>query len=151
MNNISFEIAGKFTIDLFIFSSRTIKLVVEFWLRQSSSFIVSWQYYMCITYLESIFETQPCDTRSCREMSHGLTPLCASSTILCRTTSGSGLPFTKTPPSWFTPPWPEIKTRGYNQFYSWKKIIKMAQKWIYFLYDFNLVFLVLFVKVTIVT
>lgn len=36
-------------------------------------------------------------------MSHGLTPRRASSTILRLTQSGKGLPFTKTPPSWFTP------------------------------------------------
>jgi len=57
-------------------------------------------------YLERILDTQPWETLSCREMSHGRTPLWASSTILCRTTSGNGRPFTKTPPSWFTPPWP---------------------------------------------
>lgn len=58
-------------------------------------------------YLPRILLTQPWLTRSCLEMSHGLTPWWASSTILWRTTSGSGRPFTKTPPSWFTPPCPE--------------------------------------------
>lgn len=58
-------------------------------------------------YLPRILLTQPWLTRSCREMSHGLTPWWASSTILWRTTSGSGRPFTKTPPNWFTPPCPE--------------------------------------------
>lgn len=58
------------------------------------------------THLDSIFDTHPCDTRSCLLMSHGRTPLCASSTIRCRTTSGKGLPFTNTPPNWLTPPWP---------------------------------------------
>jgi len=54
----------------------------------------------------SILLTHPCETRSCLEMSHGRTPWCAISTILWRTMSGSGRPLTKTPPSWFTPPWP---------------------------------------------
>lgn len=58
-------------------------------------------------YLPRILLTQPWLTRSCLEMSQGLTPWWASSTILWRTTSGSGRPFTKTPPSWFTPPCPE--------------------------------------------
>ena len=61
------------------------------------------------TDLPSILLTQPCDTRSCREMSQGLTPWWASSTIRCRTTSGKGRPLTNTPPSWLTPPWPERK------------------------------------------
>lgn len=51
------------------------------------------------SYLDNIFETQPCDTLNCLEISQGLTPLWANSTILCRTTSGRGRPFTKTPPS----------------------------------------------------
>ena len=38
-----------------------------------------------------------------------LTPWCAISTILCLTTSGSGRPLTKTPPSWLTPPWPAVR------------------------------------------
>lgn len=67
-------------------------------------------------YLPRILLTQPWLTRSCLEMSQGLTPWWASSTILWRTTSGSGRPFTKTPPSWFTPPCPETdqkqKARG---------------------------------------
>lgn len=57
-------------------------------------------------YLPRILLTQPWLTRSCLEMSQGRTPWWASSTILWRTTSGSGRPFTKTPPSWFTPPCP---------------------------------------------
>lgn len=52
-----------------------------------------------LLYLPSILLTQPWLTRSCREMSHGRTPWWASSTILWRTTSGRGRPFTKTPPS----------------------------------------------------
>ena len=39
-----------------------------------------------------------------------LTPWCAISTILCLTTSGSGRPLTKTPPSWLTPPWPAVRS-----------------------------------------
>ena len=58
------------------------------------------------TNLPRILLTQPCETRSCLLISHGRTPLCESSTILRRMGSGSGLPLTKTPPSWFTPPCP---------------------------------------------
>lgn len=61
------------------------------------------------THLDSIFETQPWLTRNCLDISHGRTPLCANSTILCRTTSGNGRPLTKTPPNWFTPPWPATR------------------------------------------
>lgn len=61
------------------------------------------------THLDSIFETQPWLTRNCLDISHGRTPLCANSTILCRTTSGNGRPLTKTPPNWFTPPWPAMR------------------------------------------
>lgn len=63
-------------------------------------------------YLPSILLTQPWLTRSCREISHGRTPWWASSTILWRTTSGRGRPFTKTPPSWFTPPCPKTHRGG---------------------------------------
>lgn len=63
-------------------------------------------------YLPSILLTHPWLTRSWREMSQGRTPWWASSTIRCRTTSGRGLPFTNTPPSWFTPPCP---TRERNE------------------------------------
>jgi hypothetical protein len=66
--------------------------------------------YLFFFYLLRILETHPCETRSWREMSHGRTPLCAISTIRWRTMSGSGLPLTKTPPSWFTPPWPVART-----------------------------------------
>lgn len=45
-------------------------------------------------YLPSILLTQPLDTCSMREMSHGLAPECANSTIFCRVESGSGRPFT---------------------------------------------------------
>ena len=63
-----------------------------------------------LSYLPSILLTQPWLTRSCLEMSQGRTPWWASSTILCLTTSGRGLPFTNTPPSWFTPPCPTWDT-----------------------------------------
>lgn len=56
--------------------------------------------------LVRIFETQPCETSNCLLMSQGRTPNMASSTILFRTTSGRGRPFTNTPPSWFTPACP---------------------------------------------
>lgn len=45
-------------------------------------------------------------TCSILDMSQGRAPLCASSTIFCLVESGRGLPFTNTPPSWFTPLWP---------------------------------------------
>lgn len=61
-------------------------------------------------YLPRILLTQPWLTRSCLEMSQGRTPWWASSTIRCLTTSGRGLPFTNTPPSWFTPPCPAWDT-----------------------------------------
>lgn len=60
-------------------------------------------------YLPRILLTQPWLTRSWREMSQGLTPWWARSTMRWRTTSGRGLPFTKAPPSWFSPPWPETQ------------------------------------------
>ena len=40
------------------------------------------------------------------EMSQGRTPIRASSTIRRRIMSGSGRPFTNTPPSWFIPACP---------------------------------------------
>lgn len=57
-------------------------------------------------YRHRILDTQPCETRSCLEMTHGLMPWWAISTILCRMWLGRGLPLMKTPPSWFTRPWP---------------------------------------------
>lgn len=57
-------------------------------------------------YRQRILETQPWDTRSWREMTHGRTPWCAISTILWRIWLGRGLPFMKTPPSWLTRPCP---------------------------------------------
>ncbi|KAE8744540.1 hypothetical protein FOCC_FOCC008779 [Frankliniella occidentalis] len=53
-----------------------------------------------------ILETQPLDTCSILEMSHGRAPECASSTIFWRVESGSGRPLTYTPPSWLMPEWP---------------------------------------------
>lgn len=41
----------------------------------------------------------PWDTRSCRDISQGLTPHSASSTIRLRTQSGNGRPLTNTPPN----------------------------------------------------
>lgn len=66
-------------------------------------------------YLPRILLTQPWLTRSCLEMSQGRTPWWASSTIRCLTTSGRGLPFTNTPPSWFTPPCPTWDTTATPQ------------------------------------
>lgn len=56
-------------------------------------------------YRAKILLTQPWLTRSCREMSHGLMPSCASSTIRNLTAFGKGRPFTNTPPNWFTSPY----------------------------------------------
>ena len=66
--------------------------------------------HLFLTHLPRILLTQPWLTRSCLEMSQGRTPWWASSTIRCLTTSGRGLPFTNTPPSWFTPPCPTWDT-----------------------------------------
>jgi hypothetical protein len=46
------------------------------------------------TYLPRILETQPLLTCSMRDMSHGLAPLWASSTIFCLVESGRGRPLT---------------------------------------------------------
>lgn len=62
-------------------------------------------------YLVNILLTQPWLTRRRREISQGRTPCCASSTIRCLTSCGNGRPLTKTPPSWFTPPSPECRSR----------------------------------------
>ena len=43
------------------------------------------------------------------EISQGLTPIRASSTILLLIISGRGRPFTKTPPNWLMPACPEIR------------------------------------------
>ena len=53
------------------------------------------------TYLTRILLTHPCETLSCLEISHGLTPCCAMSTICCRMAWGRGLPLANWPPSWF--------------------------------------------------
>lgn len=47
-------------------------------------------------------------------MSQGRAPLCASSTIFCLVESGSGLPLTNTPPSWFTPLWPTQRNKEHH-------------------------------------
>lgn len=57
-------------------------------------------------YRQRILETQPWETRSCREITQGRMPWWAISTILCRMWFGRGLPLMNTPPSWFTLPWP---------------------------------------------
>lgn len=56
-------------------------------------------------YRARILLTQPWLTRSWRDMSHGRIPSWANSTIRSLTAFGNGLPFTKTPPSWFTSPY----------------------------------------------
>lgn len=56
-----------------------------------------------------LYYYSPCDTNNCREISHGLTPISANSTIRRRTQSGNGRPFTKTPPNWLMPAWPETR------------------------------------------
>lgn len=58
-----------------------------------------------------ILDTQPCDTRSCRDMTHGRTPAAAISTIFNRMWLGSGRPLMNTPPSWFMRPWPDNKKK----------------------------------------
>jgi hypothetical protein len=56
-------------------------------------------------YRARILDTHPCETRSCLDMSQGLIPRCASSTMRWRTAFGRGRPFTNTPPSWLTSPY----------------------------------------------
>lgn len=53
-----------------------------------------------------IFETQPCEMRNSREILHGFTPFAAISIICNRIGVGNGRPLMKTPPSWFSLPWP---------------------------------------------
>ena len=50
-------------------------------------------------YLASIFETHPCETRNCREMSHGRIPSWANSMMRTRTWLGNGRPLTNMPPN----------------------------------------------------
>lgn len=57
-------------------------------------------------HLPSILDTHPLETCNMRDISHGLAPECASSTIFCRVESGNGRPLTYTPPSWLIPLWP---------------------------------------------
>lgn len=63
-------------------------------------------------YLLRIFETQPWETRSWREITQGRTPAAAISTIFRRIRFGSGRPFINTPPNWFIRPWPEIQEKN---------------------------------------
>ncbi len=66
------------------------------------------------TIAESINSQHDEFTCSILDMSQGRAPLCASSTIFCLVESGKGLPFTNTPPSWFTPLWP-TKTHTHKE------------------------------------
>lgn len=54
-------------------------------------------------YFDNILLTHPCETLSCFDISHGLVPFSDNSTIILRTSSGNGLPFTNVPPSWLMP------------------------------------------------
>lgn len=80
-------------------------------------------------YLPRILLTQPCETRSWREMSHGRMPCCANSTIRCLTRSGRGLPLTKTPPSWLMPPWPSKRTVNIIHSFRRRKLHVSLIKW----------------------
>lgn len=51
-------------------------------------------YNKILTHLPSIFETHPLLTCSILEISQGLAPECANSTIFCLVLSGKGLPLT---------------------------------------------------------
>lgn len=74
------------------------------WFQRKQQFVCS-ENKVCVN-------VSPCTERSVTvtcsilEMSQGRAPLWASSTIFCLVESGSGLPLTNTPPSWFTPLWP---------------------------------------------
>lgn len=57
-------------------------------------------------YLLSILDTQPCETRSCLEMTQGRTPAAAISTIFSLIWFGRGRPLMNKPPSWLTRPCP---------------------------------------------
>lgn len=74
--------------------------IFSFWSFKGISHLLEWQ--------SCVFCAKRCAAVTCsiREMSQGRAPLWASSTIFCLVESGSGLPFTNTPPSWFTPLWP---------------------------------------------
>ena len=56
-----------------------------------------------------ILLTQPWETLRLRLMTQGLTPCEANSMMRSRMWLGRGLPLIKTPPSWFTRPWPVWK------------------------------------------
>lgn len=56
-------------------------------------------------------------TWSILEMSQGLAPLCANSTMRCRVESGSGRPLTNRPPSWLTPLWPATFNQQFTSDY----------------------------------
>ena len=64
-------------------------------------------------------------------MSQGRTPLWANSTMRWRTTSGRGRPFTKTPPNWFTPPWPKMQIIMYLiSDRNWKNLKSCFPMWL---------------------
>ena len=58
-------------------------------------------------------ETQPFETWRILDMSQGLAPEWASSTIFCLVESGKGRPETKTPPSWLIPECPGFKVPSF--------------------------------------
>ena len=81
------------------------------WARHIMRFYIEcWRWLpktQIFTYRHKIFDTHPCETRNCREITQGRMPMAAISTILWRIWFGKGRPFMKTPPSWLTRPWPE--------------------------------------------
>lgn len=74
-------------------------------------------------YLLRILETHPWDTRSWREMTQGLTPAAAISTIFSRMWLGRGRPLMNSPPNWFTRPCPKKIGR---RVYILEKFIKFS-------------------------
>ncbi len=90
-----------------------------FWNTACKTMLVNWLIKLKIK--SKFIVNIPCDTNNCRDMSQGLTPINANSTILLRTQSGSGRPLTNTPPNWLTPAWPAINNQS--------KQILNYQKW----------------------
>ena len=94
------------------FNSMNHRICCHSWFRTTdsfgsngTSFIISTKYVSCIfcllhdidmfddwIYLPNILETHPFETWRILEMSHGLAPLWANSTIFCRVASGRGRP-----------------------------------------------------------
>lgn len=62
-----------------------------------------------------ILLTQPWETLSCLDITQGLTPAAAISTIFSLIWFGNGRPLMKTPPSWLTLPWPRKITYTLNK------------------------------------